>query len=481
MSELDHKTIKTRSVQGMIALVQRTFILQIVGIVATLLLARFLGNETLGVFGVVNSIIAFLSYFSDIGLAGALIQKKEPLTQKDLVTTFTVQQSLVVAAVTIGLLLSTLLASFYKLDSAGLWLLRALMVSFFLSSLKTIPSIVLERKLDFQKLVIPQILETLGFNFIAVFLAWRGLGIWSFTWAALARGVIGLVAIYILAPWKISLGIDMTVAKRLFKFGIPFQSNSFLALLKDDLLFLFLGKLLPLGDMGFIFLAKKLAELPLRTVMDNVMRVTFPAFSRLQHDKIILKNAMEKTLFGISLIVFPLYVGMMAFIVPFMEIFPKYQKWEGAIVSFYFLCIASMIASLSSPMTNALNAIGKINSTLLLMIMWIVLTWFFVVLFVTSIGYNGFALALMTISSTIILVISLTQRYIPFSFINSIKIPLLGAFVEAGIYILLLPRISHTLPMLIVLGLGGLAVYGGIVWQLEKTRLNDLITVFRKK
>jgi len=468
MSELDHKTIKVKSFQGMIALVQRTFLLQIVGVIATLLLARFLGSETIGIFGVVNSIIAFLSYFSDVGLAGALIQKKEQLTQEDLTTTFTIQQILVGSAVSIGLLLSPFLADFYHLDMSGTWLLRALMISFFLSSLKTIPSIVLERKLDFQKLVIPQILETLGFNIISVVLAWKGYGIWSFTWAALGRGIIGLVAMYMIAPWKISFGISLPIAKRLFKFGIPFQSNSFLALLKDDLLFLFLGRILPLSDMGYIYLAKKLAELPLRTVMDNVMRVTFPAFSRLQHDTKVLKDAIEKTLFGISLAVFPLYIGMIFFIRPFMEVFPKYQKWDGAIVSFYYLCVTSIIASLSSPLTNALNAIGKITVTLLFMIMWIVLTWIFVVLFVSMIGYNGFALALMVISVSVILVVIITQRYIPFSFWRSVRIPLFAASAQGILYAMVVPRVPHTLVSLILTGVVGLLLYTVILWNSEK-------------
>src|SRR5207248_1159277 len=126
------------------------------------------------VFIIVSSVINFLQYFSDIGLAAALVQKKDELTDEELKTTFTVQQSLVLTAVVIVFATTPIIRSWQKLDDASVFLLWALALSFFLSSLKTIPSVLLERRLDFGKLVIPQITETLLFNLVVVFLAWKG-------------------------------------------------------------------------------------------------------------------------------------------------------------------------------------------------------------------------------------------------------------------------------------------------------------------
>lgn len=206
MAEIDIELIKRRSMTGIVALTTRTFLLQIISFTATFLLTIFLTPAIFGVFYVVSAIISFLGYFSDIGLAAALIQKKAELSERDLITTFTIQQILVLSVVIIALFFSQGIISFYKLDSSGLWLFRALVVAFFLSSLKTIPSVILERRLNFQALVIPQIFETLAFYFVAVILAWRNLGIASFTWAVMARAVTGLIIIYLLQPWRIRLG-----------------------------------------------------------------------------------------------------------------------------------------------------------------------------------------------------------------------------------------------------------------------------------
>lgn len=480
MSEIDIALIKKKSLSGIVALTQRTFLLQVTGFIAIFLLGIFLNRSDFGIFGVVSSIIAFLSYFSDIGLAGALIQKKEDLTQDDLGTTFTIQQLLVGMLVVLALVFSNTVAGFYRLEEPGMWLYRALIFSFFLSSLKTIPSVILERKLDFNTLVIPQILETLCYNLVTVVLAWKGFGIWSFTWGTLVRAVVGLVAMYMVAPWKISLGINTGVAKRLFRFGIPFQWNSFIALAKDDLLFLFLGKILPLGDMGFIYWAKKWAEVPLRLIMENIVRVTFPAFSRLQHDTVHLKGAIEKTLFGISVAVFPLYAAILFFMRPFIDLVPKYDKWEPALLSFYMFGVTSVFASLSTPLTVVLNAIGRIRITLMFMTAWTILTWVCTVLFITLFGFNGFSLALLVVSLTIVFVVFQTKRFVSFSFWDSIRSPLFASAVQSVVYVFLLPFARSGWPGLILSAALGGILYVGVVWKLERKQIKEVLALLRR-
>ncbi|KKW11456.1 MAG: Polysaccharide biosynthesis protein [Microgenomates group bacterium GW2011_GWC1_49_7] len=479
MEDIDIALIKKRSLTGVVALTSRTFLLQVIAFVATFLLTIFLSPQIFGVFYVVSAIISFLGYFADIGLAAALIQKKEELTREDLSTTFTIQQILVGSGVVLAMVFSSAVADFYHLDSSGLWLLRALVVSFFLSSLKTIPSILLERKLAFNKLIIPQILETLGFYIVAVWLAWGGYGIVSFTWAVLTRAVIGLVAMYIVSPWRISLRLSADVAKKLMKFGVPFQLNGFIALLKDDLLTVFLGKILPFAEVGYIGWAKKWAEVPLRLIMDSVIRVTFPAFSRLQASREHLRAAIEKTLFGLSATIFPISVGLLFFVQPLIGIIPKYGKWEPAIASFYLLTVTAIFAGLTTPLTNALNAIGKIRVTLGLMVMWTVLTWALTLAFVQLFGFNGVAMAFLAVSTTIVIVVQLVKREVQFSFSKSVLASAIAATAQGALYFGVLRVVPHSLVWLILAGVSGVILYAGLLWMLEKKRITDTIASFR--
>jgi len=233
-AELTLDVVKQKAVKGALTLTGRTFFFQIINRVGDLLLTIFLGVSQYGIFWMVSSVVNFFAYFSDIGLAAALIQKKEQVTDEELKVTFTIQQILVLSLVLLLFLISPLLRTYYHLSQEGVWLLYALGISFFLSSLKTIPSVLLERRLNFAKLIIPQIAEVVVFNLIAVYLAWRGMGVTSFTIAVVGRGMVGLVVMYALQPWRPGFSFSFSSAKGLFRFGVPYQLNTFLAVFKDD-------------------------------------------------------------------------------------------------------------------------------------------------------------------------------------------------------------------------------------------------------
>lgn len=479
MTDADIKDIKHKSVKGMVALTARTFTLQIVGFVAMFLLTLLLTPSIFGVYYVVSAVIAFLGYFSDIGLAAALVQKKDDLSKEDIQTTFTIQQLLVGTAVLVALFFSYKIGDFYKLDASGVWLFRALVVSFFLSSLKTIPSILMERALAFERLVIPTIVETLGFYVVAVFLAWKGFGVASFSWAVLCRGILGVMTAYIVWPWMPSFGISKSVARRLLKFGIPFQMNSFLAVVKDDLLIVFLGKALPFSEVGYLGWAKKWAEVPLRLIMDSVIRVTFPAFSRIQHDKILLGKALEKTMYGLSLTIFPISIVLLFFVRPLVYLIPKYTKWEPALLSFYFFVGAAAIAGLTTPLTNALNAIGKIKTTLLLMVMWTTLTWVVTVIFIHFFGFQGVAFSIFLITFTIGIVVKEMQKIVPFSFVRNVSSAIVASVIQALWYATMLNIVASTYTALFSVGLSGVILYMGCIYLIDRNRVVGFIKSLR--
>lgn len=475
MEEIDIAQIKKRSIRGIFALTSRTFVIQIVSFIATFILTIYLTPEVFGIFFVVSAAIAFLAYFSDIGLAAALIQKKTEITDDDLKTTFTIQQGLVIPIVVLTLLSSNLVGSFYNLNNEGIFLFQAVAVAFFFSSLKTIPSIILERDLRFEKLVIPQIVETLVFNILVVALAINGFGIASFTYAVLARGLSGLVVMYLISPWRIRLGFSKESAKKLLSFGVPFQLNSFLALIKDDLLIAYLGKVLPLAQVGYIGFAQKWALTPLRLIMDNVIRITFPSFSRLQDEKEVLTKAIEKSIFAASLLIFPSLLGLVLLSPFFINLIPKYTKWEPALLSLAFFAINAALSSVSTPLVNALNAIGKIKTTLYLMVFWTVSTWILTPIFIIYYGFNGVAMASAFISLSIVIVIYVVRRFINFNLLKATGYPFLSTILM-GIFIYFVsPFVVKGIPSLIFMILVSAMLYFLCIFALaRKEVLSDL-------
>lgn len=443
MGSEDITVIKGKIVTGVLALTSRTLVLQIISLVSQTLLTVILTPAVFGTYYIATAFIDFFNYFSDIGLAAALIQKKEEPTLKDLRTVFTVQQMLITALVVLGLTFSSAIGSFYHLDSGGIFLIRALLISFFLSSLKTIPSVLLERKLSFNLLVVPQLLESVVFNIVVIISAVNGMGVYSFAWAAVARGLVGVVTIYVISPWKIGFDMSFHELKKLLSYGLPIQANSFLALIKDNLMTLFLGRVLNLTEVGYIGWAKRTAELVLRLIMDSVIRVTFPAYSRLQEHLDVLGKAIEKSFFFLAFFIFPTTTALVLFMKPLMEIVPRYAKWEPALFSFYLFCFASLWAAFSTTAVNALNAVGKIKSTLMLMVLWTSITWICIPLLIHFIGFNGAAVTAAVIAATGVFPLVLLKKIISYDLLASLKKPFVSTVGMILVVFLFLPQI-HT-------------------------------------
>lgn len=466
LPQIELNEVKKRSLSGILALMSRTLVIQLIGFLATFALTVFLSPSIYGIFYLVSSVVNFLAYFSDIGLAAALIQKKVSPTRKDLITTFTVQQILVLTLIALLLIFSNLIKDFYQIGAEGIYLLWAMAISLFLSSLKTIPSVILEREIKFNKLIIPQIVETLVFNLAAVYFAWRGFGITAFTIAVLSRGIVGLIAMYIVSPWRPGLGISRESLSHLLKFGLPYQANTLLAVVKDDGMTIFLGKVIGSQGLGYLGWASRWANLPLRIFMDNLTKVAFPAFSRMQNHPKELKKAVELSLKYLTLLVFPVFVVMAIFSVPLINLIPRYTKWLPAVIPLYLYIFNAAWASISTMITNTLNAIGKIKSTFKLMMMWTGLTWTLFPLLAFKYGYLGVSYAVGIIAVSSVFSIIILKKYLDFSLFISLKSPFFASLILALYCLFTRPLITTFISLIITMSMG-VVIYALVTLCLE--------------
>ncbi|MEI6532734.1 MAG: oligosaccharide flippase family protein [Candidatus Roizmanbacteria bacterium] len=389
------------------------------GLAANLVLTIHLSRASFGIYGTVLSIISILNYFSDIGLAASLIQKKD-ISNDDVKTTFSVQQLMVITIIVLCFTITPFVKNWYNLPDEGIHLYWALLLSFFLSSLKTIPSVFLERKIEFQKIVTVQIIENTFFYFSVMIFALLGFSLESFTIAVLLRAIIGVIAMYRISFWKPEIGISLSSLKQLLSFGVPFQLSSFLALFKDDLITIFLAKIVGFDTLGSILWAKKWAEAPIRIVMDNITRVLFPLIARFQHNKEKVGLLTDKLLTYQTALIAPAIVGMALIMSEVVEVLPKYSKWESALPLFYIFCFSSFIVSLCAPFVNIFNALGKAKLTFIYMLIWTIIIWIFTPFLTFYTGSIGFPLAHMIVSISYFIILIQAKKYFHFHFLKSI-------------------------------------------------------------
>lgn len=474
MEELDFATVVKRSTQGVFALVSRSFLVQILAVISNFVLTIYLDPQLFGIFFAATAINVFLAYFQDVGLAALIIQKKENPTREELRTTFTIQQLLVLGIVIPVFLFSGSIAAFFHLTQEGVYVLYAYLVSFIFSSLKTIPTALLERKLAFHKLIVPQIAESVAYSLSLIVFSVLGFGVSTFTYAILIRSVIGLPLIYMVQPWDIGLAWNKRLVKELITRGSPFQGNSILALVKDDLLNLYISASLPLTQVGYIGFAQKWAFMPLRLVMDNVIKVTFPSYSRLQHDKEALKKVIEKSLYLISFFIFPIVAGFIVFSAPFIAFIPGYHKWEPALLALIFFSLNALFASISVPLTNFLNAIGKVHTTLRFMVFWTILSWVTTAFFINMFGYSGVAAASALVAASVLLILIPVKKEIKFSFFRPIWKQFIAACLMGLFAVITAEYVRSLLQLFIQIVLAGI-VYVGVLASISKEDITQTL------
>jgi len=481
MNDLDLAALTKHSLRGVIALISRTFFLNLISFSSFLFISVLLLPTELGVYTAVIAAQRIVSFFTDFGLGAALIQKKDDLTQADLKSAFTIQSAVTFAIFIVVFLLKEDIAGFFRFDEKGTGLLLVLVFTIFLSSFKTIPSILLERSVRFDKLVIPQIVEALVFNFVLIILVLRKFGIESFSWAFLTSSIAGIPFYYIVSPWRIGVGIDRKSLGHL-KYGLQFQAKNILATIKDDFLTVILVRLLTYAEIGYIGFAQRLSLFAYRYIVDSVTKVTFSAYSRIQNDVGVLKLAIEKSLFFTTSAMFPIITGLILTGPYIIKYFPPWaNKWEPAVISLVFFSLNALISSVSSILVNLMDATGRVRKTLNLMIVWTTSTWILTPLFIYLFGYNGVALASFVVSLTVVITIYMARSIVKFNLIKSIVKPSICALFMGIIVFMGTQFIVKDMFTLVAVVMLGVISYSVPYYILAKKEITAAIGVVRKR
>lgn len=480
MDEHELVGLGKKSVQGILALASRTFVLQIIQTVASLIILSILIPADVGIYVAVIAIQRVISFFTDFGLGAALIQKKGELTDNDIKTSFTLQSGITLFIFIIIFLFRDQIASYFHLGESGEGLLVALVATIFISSFKTIPSIILERKIKFEKLIIPQIVESLVFNALLIILILQGFRLDSYTYAFLVSSFVTVPIYYAVAPWKIRIGIDRESLRHL-KFGAQFQAKNILATIKDDMLTVILTKFLTFTEIGYIGFAQRIAFMAYRYIVDSVTKVTFSTYSRIQDNTAILKKAIEKSFFFVASLMFPVLTGVILTMPYIIQYFPQWNKWEPAVLSLVFFCLNAAVSSLSGILVNILDATGRVKTTLKLMVIWTIATWILTPILIYLYGFNGVAIGSFFVSLTILYTVQLVKQTVNFSFFGSIYKPLYCTIIM-GIIVFASTKLFVndflTLALVILLGI---ISYVSIFYLFAKKELFALKRLLFKK
>ena len=169
------------------------------GFVIGVILARLLSPSDYGLLAMIAVFNAIAFAFLDSGFTNALIRKPD-LTEDDNMTAFCF--NIVAGVVLFGVIwvIAPWVSVFY--DKPILTpLLRAEGSLLIISALKIIQGVQLTRALNFRAKMMIRVTSNVLGGVIGIIAAYKGLGVWALVLMHIASSVIGLVILWIMAPW----------------------------------------------------------------------------------------------------------------------------------------------------------------------------------------------------------------------------------------------------------------------------------------
>lgn len=330
--------------------------LQFLSLITVVVLARLLSPQDFGVVAIALAAWGIIHLFGNLGIGAKLIQEQDDF-EKYASAAFWLNILIALCLSLFTIIIAPFVASFYKNDLVKP-ILMFLGLGFFLNSFGSTHSVLLVRELDFKKRTLVGITIGLITKTATILMAFMGYGVWSLVIPQILFSPIQVFALWKICPWRPSFEFNLLYWKRIFNFGKYMFGDELLRYINLNGDYLVIGRWLGSFELGLYTFAYRLASFPVENIAWVVSRVTFPAFSKLQNDLDKLRELFLKMIRLLSLISFPLLMGLLAMA---NELVPLVfgEKWNRSIIPLQIIIGFALLTSLNSLAGQIVIALGR--------------------------------------------------------------------------------------------------------------------------
>lgn len=309
------------------------------GFVIGVILARILSPDDYGLLAMIAVFNAIAFAFINSGFGNALVRKPD-LTENDNSTAF--YFNIVAGVVMAGViwLIAPLVAKFY--DKAILsQLLRVEGLLLIISSFTIVQNAQLSRALNFKAKMIINVTSQVLAGVIAIVAAYRGFGVWSLVIQHIASGIIRMILLWVLSPWRPRGRWSKKSFGYLWGYGSKLLASGLLDTVYGNIYPIIIGKFYSAAELGQYTRATHYAYMPSKGLTGVLQQVTFPVLSQIQENTEHLANSYRRMLRLSVFVVFPIMIGMLALARPLVLALVT-DKWAQCVPYLQVICLASM-------------------------------------------------------------------------------------------------------------------------------------------
>ncbi len=461
---------------------------QLVQFGALTLLAVILAPGDFGLLSMALVVTGMVDLFKDFGTRVAIIQKKDA-TDQFLSSIFWVNAGIGSLAAIVLVLLAPWVASVYN-EPRLTPILQLLALNFPISGFGVSLKTYLEKSIAFGTIGIIEAGSAIMGALTAIVLAFMGYGVWSLVVQSLVTTTSVSVLSWIFSTWRPSFTFHWPEIRGVLGYSLNYTGYTILNYIARNIDYFLIGRYLGETALGYYTLAYRIMVYPIQNISGIINKVMFPVLSKVQDDNRLIGKAYLQIAATVSLITFPLMLGVMALAGPFVNVVLG-EKWIPVITLLVILAPVGLLQSINS----TVGAIFLIKDKTEALLLWGVLSAAVVIgAFAFSLQYGIKGMAWAYLATSIVLFIP--SLAIPMRFIElpvrkvllaTLK-PLLGGLLMLGILVALrsaLPASFDTNPFvfagLVVLGI---LVYAAYTWTFNRSsvlQIRELVSASHKK
>ncbi len=443
----------------------------IIGIV----LARLLLPEDYAILIIAMVFISLSQIFIDSGFSSALIQKKE-ISDKDTSSVFYISLAVAIGLYLLLFICSPFIADIYS-EPLITPVLRIMGITLLIGVFSSMQKVFISRDFLFKKLFFVSLIAGIISGISGIYLAYAGYGVWALVGQQLISALLTAVILQVLVGWKPKLIFSPPHAKSLFSFGWKLLVSGLIQQTFESIRNLTVGAFYSKASLAYYGKGEEYPKY-LSTALDGtVQAVLFPAYSKYQDDKNMLKLMLHRALATNSFITFPAMFGLAAVADSFVALLLT-EKWLPCVIFLQIFCVYYSLQPISSANLAAIKAVGRTDTLLRLEIIKKVVAY---ACLICTIPFGVVAIAFgAVVSKSLAVLINAypNKRLLNYGPIEMAKdifpFMLLSAIMAGILYCINFFGFSPLATLCIQIPLG-ILVYFGIAWLLRMETLTFVI------
>jgi len=321
-----------------------------------IMLARILGPEEFGLYGILVFFTTIGILLSESGLTSSLIRQQK-VSRLEYSTVFYMNLVVNLVIYLVIYLIAPFIAHFFAKPVLK-DLVRVISISYILSAFTAVHLAILNKKMRFKKIMLLNLPGAILGGVLGIVMAYRHYGIWSIVYMTLAAQFVTSCLLMLNRHWKPSFEYSSLSARMHFKFGVNVLLSGFIDAIFKNSYNIIIAKFYPMQSLAFFERARSLQEYPTMAMTAISNKVSYPLFAKFQANEAHSNSVFKYFLQGTFFVNTPM-VLILAGIAKPLFLFLLGASWLQAVPYFQILCMGSIFYPHHAYNLNVLKVKGR--------------------------------------------------------------------------------------------------------------------------